>query len=368
MSRLRGPVLALVLASSPASPAPAQVREGLLFVGAESRSLRFDGLPVLHRLRQTVVPVGAVIPAGRFTFDLGSSWASTRLDRLDGTSHSVDAFTDTQVRGAVVIGGDVAVATVLVNLPTGLDRASPRDYTVIGAISPGLLGFPVASYASGFSVTSGLAGAVQTGNWSMGLAASFRLGSEFTPYADAEGPITYKPGVEVRMRAGVDGVIGQSRLSAGLTYSTFGDDHFGQSGALRGEYRPGSRWVAEAALLAPIGSSTLELAAWHFRRSAGDSTGNSARNRENLIGGEALLSIPLAHWIAFEPALMARRSNPEAGSASMWGGGAGFRLQLGGSISLSPSMRFDRGEIEDPAGNQAELRGWFLSAFVRWTP
>lgn len=368
MSRLRGPALALLLASLPASSAPAQGREGQLFIGAEARSLRFEGLPVLRRLRQTVVPVGAVIPAGRFTFDIGSSWASTRMDRLDGTSHSVDAFTDSQVRGAVVIGRDVAVATVLVNLPTGLDRASPKDYTVIGAISPGLLGFPVASYAGGFSVTSGLAGAVQTGNWSMGLAASFRLGSEFTPYADADGPITYKPGVEGRMRAGVDGVIGQSRLSAGVTYSTFGDDHFGQSGALRGEYRPGPRWVAEAALLAPVGSSTLELSAWHFRRSAGDSTGSSARNRENLTGAEALLSIPLAHWIALEPTLMGRLSNPQAGSARLWGGGAGLRLQLGPSVSFSPAVRFDRGEIEDPAGNQVDLRGWYLSGFIRWSP
>lgn len=368
MSRIRGPVLALVLASLPASPVPAQVREGQLFIGSESRALRFDGLPVLRRLRQTVVPVGAVIPAGRFTFDIGSSWASTRMDRLDGTSHTVDAFTDSQVRGAVVLGRDVAVATVLVNLPTGLDRASPKDYTVIGAISPGLLGFPVASYAGGFSVTSGLAGAVQTGNWSMGLAASVRLGSEFTPYADADGPITYKPGVEGRMRAGVDGLIGQSRLSAGVTYSTFGDDHFGQSGALRGEYRPGPRWVAEAALLAPIGASTLELSAWHFRRSAGDSTGSSARNRENLTGAEALLSIPIAHWIAFEPTVVGRQSNPQAGSASMWGGGAGFRLQLGQSVSLSPAMRFDRGEIEDPAGSEVDFRGWHISVFLRWSP
>ena len=368
MSRFRRLVLVLALASVAARPAPAQLREGQLFIGAESRSLRFDGLPVLRRLRQAVVPVGAVVPAGRFTFDIGSSWASTRMDRLDGTSHSVDAFTDTQVRGAVIIGRDVAVATVLVNLPTGLDRASPKDYTVIGAISPGLLGFPVASYASGFSVTSGLAAAVQTGNWSMGLAASLRLGSEFTPYADADGPITYKPGVEGRMRAGLDGVIGQSRLSAGVTYSTFGDDHFGQSGALRGEYRPGPRWVAEGALLAPIGASTLELLAWHFRRSAGDSTGSSARNRENLTGAEALLSIPLAPWIALEPTVVGRLSNPQAGSASLWGGGAGARLQLGRSVSFSPTLRFDSGEIVDPAGNQVDLSGWHLSAFIRWSP
>ena len=355
---------ALVLAR----PAQAQVRESQLFIGAESRSLRFEGLPVLRRLRQTVVPIGAVIPAGRFSFDLGSSWASTGLDRLDGTSHSVDAFTDTQIRGAVVLGRDIAVATLLVNLPTGLDRATARDYTVIGAISPSLLGFPVASFAGGFSLTTGLAGAVQTGNWSMGLAASFRLGSEFTPYADADGPISYKPGIEARVRAGADGLIGQSRLSTGVTYSTFGDDHFGQTGALRGEYRPGPRWVAEAALLAPIGSSTLELSAWHFRRSAGDSTGSSARNRENLTGGEALLSIPLAHWIAIEPSLMGRLSNPQAGSGRIWGGGAGARLLLARSLSLAPAIRFDRGEIEDPVGNRVDLTGWYFSAFLRWVP
>ena len=368
MSRVRGLILALALASVPALPALGQMREGQLFIGVESRSLRFDGLPGLDRLRQTVVPIGVVIPAGRFTVDIGSSWVSTRMDRLDGTSHSVDAFTDTQVRGAVVIGRDVAVATVLVNLPTGLSRASPRDYTVIGAISPGLLGFPAASYASGFSVTSGLAGAVQAGNWSMGLAASFRLGSEFTPYADANGPITYKPGVEGRIRAGIDGLVGQSRVSTGITYSTFGDDHFGQSGALRGEYRPGPRWVVEAALVAPVGASTFELSAWHFRRSAGDSTGSSARNRENLTGGEALLSIPLAHWIALEPSVMGRHSNPQAGSAGMWGGGAGVQLRLASPVTLSPALRFEQGKIEDPAGNEVDLSGWHLSVFVRWSP
>jgi hypothetical protein len=51
----------------------------------------------------------------------------------------------------------------------------------------------------------------------------------------------------------------------------------------------------------------------------------------------------------------------------MWGGGAGVRLQLGRSVSIAPAMRFDDGEIEDPAGNQVDLRGWHFSAFLRWT-
>jgi len=363
----RALLLALALALLPRQGS-AQQTEGQVFGGIDVRTMRFEVLPVLKRLRQTVIPVGAVIPAGRLTIDIGSSWASTRMDRQDGTSHTVDAFTDTQIRAAVVMGRDAVVATVLVNLPTGLNRASPKDYTVIGAVSPGILGFPVASYASGFSVTSGLAGAVQSGNWSFGLAGSLRVNSEFTPYADAAGPITYKPGLEGRIRGGADGLLGQSRLSVGVTYSTFGDDQFGQAGIFRGEYRPGPRWVTEAVFLAPVGGSTLSLSAWNFRRSSGDTTGVSARNRENLSGAEASVSIPLAPWLAIEPLTAGRFSNPQSGSARMLGVGTGFRIQLGSSASLSPGIRFDRGKIKDASGHETDLDGLSVSAFLRVIP
>lgn len=346
----------------------AQLQEGQVFGGVELRTTRFDSLPLLKRLQQTVIPVGAVISLGRLTFDVGTSWVSTTMDRHDGTSHTVDAFTDTQVRGAVVLGRDAVVATLLVNFPTGLSRASPKDYTVIGAISPSLLGFPVTSYAGGFSVTSGLAGAVQSGNWSFGMAGSLRVGSEFTPYADADGPITYKPGLEGRIRGGADGLLGQSRLSLGVTYSTFGDDHFGQGGTSPGAYHPGPRWLTEAALLAPVGGSSLTLSAWNFRRSPGDTTGVSARNKENISGAEATISIPLAPWLAVEPLAAGRFAHPQVGSARMLGIGTGFRIELGNRASFAPVIRFDRGRIEDGAGHQTDLDGLSFSAFLRITP
>ncbi len=358
---------ALLVALLPGQGSAQQI-EGQLFGGVDLRTMRFDSIPILKRLRQTVIPVGAVIPAGRLTIDVGTSWVSTRMDRHDGTSHTVDGFTDTQVRAAFVMGRDAVVATVLLNLPTGLSRASPKDYTVIGAVSPSILGFPVTSYASGFSVTSGLAGAMQSGNWSFGLAGSLRMSSEFTPYADAGGPITYKPGLEGRIRGGADGLLGQSRLSLGVTYSTFGDDQFGQAGVSRGEYRPGPRWVTEAAFLAPVGGSTLSLSAWNFRRSAGDTTGVSARNRENLSGAEAVITIPVAAWLAIEPLVAGRLSKPEAGSARLVGVGTGFRIQLGSSATLSPVIRFDRGKVEDSSGHEMDLSGLSFSAFLRVTP
>lgn len=335
------------------------------FAGVEIRTLKFDRVAGVTRLSQIAIPMGAVLRFGRFTLDLGASWVDSRMVRADGTRNNVDALTDSQLRGSYVFGRDAVVATVLVNLPTGLEEASVKDYTVIGAVSPSLLGFPVATYASGFSVTSGLAASVPAGDWSVGLAGSVRVNSRFTPYADAAGPIIYKPGVEARMRGAIDGLIGSSQLSVGFTYSTFGDDHFGATSAVRGQYSPGPRWLAEALLVAPIGGSSLSVSLWNFRRTAGDTTGGSARNKENLGAAEVSLAIPLSRAVVFEPALSGRVSKPEFGKGRLAGAGAGFRFQLGESVSFAPAARYDTGWIEGDVGARTDVRGWFVSGFFR---
>jgi hypothetical protein len=335
------------------------------FAGVEFRTLHFDRIAGVTRLSQIATPVGAVLPFGRFTLDLGTSWVDSRMVRADGTRHNVDAFTDSQLRGSYVFGRDAVVATVLLNLPTGLEEASVRDYTVIGAVSPSLFAFPVATYASGFSVTSGLAASVPAGDWSLGLAGSVRVNSRFTPYTDAVGPIIYKPGIEGRVRGAVDGLIGSSRLSVGFTYSTFGDDHFGLTTAVRGQYSPGPRWLAEAVLVAPVGGSTLSASLWNFRRTAGDTTGGSVRNKENLGAAEVGFAIPLSRTVIFEPTASARVSTPQVGKGRLVAGGAGLRIQLAESVSLTPAARYDTGWIQGDSGVRTDVRGGSISALFR---
>lgn len=356
---------ALLLA---AAPLRAQTQAPEAYGGLELRTLTFERLTGVQRLSQTVIPFGAVVPMGRFTLDLGSSWVHSRMVRADGSSHPVDAFTDSQIRGSYVFGRDAVVATVLLNLPTGLEQASAKDYTVIGAISPSLLGFPVAAYASGLSVTSGLAASLPVGEkWSVGLAGSVRMSRTFTPYADAAGPIVYKPGVEGRARGALDGLVGSSQLALGFTYSTFGDDHFGKTSTARGAYSPGPRWLAEAILTSPLGGSTLTVAVWNFRRLAGDTTGISTANRENLAAGEISLSIPLAASTWFEPTVSGRASKPETGRGRIAGAGGGLRFQLGESVSFSSLARYDTGWIEDAAAKRSDLHGGYFSGFFRVT-
>jgi hypothetical protein len=336
-----------------------------VFAGIEVRTIRFERVAGITRLSQVAIPVGAVLPFGRFTLDLGTSWVESRMVRADDARASVAAFTDTQLRGSYVFGQDAVVATLVFNLPTGLQEASLKDYTVIGVVSPSLLGFPVATYASGFSVTSGLAASVPAGDWSVGLAGSLRVNSQFTPYADSAGPIIYKPGVEGRVRGAVDGLIGSSRLAVGFTYSTFGDDHFGKTPAVRGQYSPGPRWLAEAMLVAPVGGSTLSVSLWNFRRTAGDTTGGSARNKETLAAAEISVAIPLSRSVVFEPAASGRASKPEIGKGRLVGAGAGLRIQLGEWISFAPTVRYDTGWIEGDGGIRQNMEGGYFSGFVR---
>ena len=339
---------------------------GQLGTGGEARVLTFGSHPALRQIRQLTLPVGVAASFRRFTVQLGSTWVSTRLTNAAGASQSAAHVTDTDVRGSYVFGRDAVVATVLVNLPTGPRRASVEEYNVIGAISPTFLGFPVAGYASGFSVTGGLAGAMQAGRWSLGLAGSLRLNSEFTPYMDSVGPIAYKPGLEGRLRAGADGLVGASRLSLGLTYSTFGDDQVGATGgAARGQYRPGPRWLIEAGLVAPAGPGILSLSAWSFHRAAGDTTGVSVGNRENLTAAEMAFSVPVAPRLSLVPMVAGRVSKPQAGEGKMVGVGLGLRFEVSESVSLTPLARYDTGSITDASGVRSNLHGWYSSVFVR---
>ena len=123
--------------------------------------------------------------------------------------------------------------------------------------------------------------------------------------------------------------------------------------------------MTEASLVAPVGASTLTIAGWSFRRSAGDTTGASARNQENLGGSEVVLSVPVASWLDVEPQLAGRISFPDQGHAHFAGLGSGFRIRVSDAVMVTPSFRYDTGVIDDDAGHRVDLRGWYLSVFLR---
>jgi hypothetical protein len=364
---------ALVPASTDAQ---SPLRSTALIGGVEVRTYHFASPLPVRRITQSATPIGIVATIGRLSLDFGTYWAATSLTRRDGGYRRVTGFTDTQARLAWSIGQERAVASMVINLPTGIDRMTPADFEVLGAVSSPFLGFPVNAYANGGSVTAALAGAMSAGSWNVGLAGSVRASRTFTPVVDpVAGPLNYRAGIEGRIRLGLDRLLGPSRVALGLTLSGFGDDVYAGLGVARGAYQPGLRWIAEGLASVPAGNGTLTATLWGYQRSAGDTAGVSLENQENLAGLTLTGVWPLAPGVSLEPGAEFRYSGLDGGSGLLAGGGVGARFRVSGRVSAWSGFRHDRGYLDaktvgeggELEVNRTSLMTWHLSAFVRVT-
>lgn len=372
----RAALILLLLSAATACPVSAQTfgRRPVGFGGLEFREYHFAAPFAVRSLQQVAIPVGAAASVGRLSADIGGYWAATTLTNDDGGFRRVTGLTDTQVRAAYTLGRDAAVASLVVNLPTGRDRMAPADFDVLGTVSSSFLAFPVNAYANGGSVTAALAGVLQAGGWNLGLAGSLRGNRTFTPVVDpVAGPLNYRPGVEGRLRVGADRLLGPSRLSLGVTLSGFRDDVYAGLGIVRGSYQPGRRWIGEAALSGPGLGGLLSANLWGYRRAAGDSAGVSLANRELLGGLNLAGSWVVGPSIDLEPALEMRFTELASGTGLLGGGGLGLRARLGRGASLLANTRFEAGyldlQVEDDAGGtrlqRTGVRGFSHTVFLR---
>lgn len=367
MNWLRALRAAVVVSATVVTGAAAQatVDNPAVMGGGQWREYRIGSGSAATRIRQWVVPVGATFGSGRWSVDLGTSYATSSLGPADSVGHEIGGLTDTQVRASYVFGTDLLVASLVLNLPTGRSKASAEDFPVLGGISSAFLPFPVAAYGTGFSATSGLAVAVPAGLWNVGLAGSLRWTGEFTPYVDQNGPFTYRPGLEGRIRAGVDRLVGRSRVTAGLTYSTFGTDQFSGGASTSGQYRPGNRVIAEIGGVTPVGrSAELSIYGWHYRRVNGDSSRVAVINREQITSIGARLEIPLRAGVDLNLGGDGRTAKMGLAPGRAVGAEAGFGLSLGRRVTVFPSVRFDTGSL-DQGVNQRDVRGFSMTVFVR---
>jgi hypothetical protein len=333
--------------------------------GVEMRQYTFGSAFTADRVRQIAVPLGVLVPVGkRFSFDIGSSWASTSV-KQGGTTQTFSSLTDTQLRGSYMFGNDALVLSLMMNLPTGKRSQTAEEFGIASSTSSNFLLFPVNSYGTTFSVTPGLSAAATAGAWNLGFAASARVSSTYTPFKGDTG--TYRPGVEGRFRAGVDRLIGSSRFQFGGTFSTFSTDEL-RGGALgSGSFDPGNRFLVDLGIITPVAGGTLGFYAWNYHRLRSNSTagGSTAGGRENVFTAGLNGSFGLSRTVALQPVAEARVWSPESGSGYLIGGGTGLRVQAGPHLALLPSVRIDLGSIRNSSGRHS-VTGWDLSTLVRY--
>jgi hypothetical protein len=238
--------------------------------------------PAEFTLSEFAIPVFVAVPLGqRMTFDVGSAWASARLERTTAgtkTTSSISGPTDTQVRLNATFGGDFLVLTAGANLPTGRSTATPEEQPAAGLMGSDFLSFPVSNMGTGAGATGGIAIARPIGSWNLGVGGSFRRSAAYNPYETGDGTALprYQPGDEYRVRAGIDRPFGTGQIQIGVTYSRFGDDEI--SGSI---YNTGDRWLTQGV----IANGNLTIVAWNLFRTAGTLTDGSISEKENITNG-----------------------------------------------------------------------------------
>jgi hypothetical protein len=365
-------VAALLPATMLAQSAPVGSTTG--YGGVEVRGLSFQSGLGIKSVTQIAVPIGAVWQAGsRLAFDFGGRYATvTRKDEAGGSA-SVSGLTDIQARGIYQVVPDVAVLSVSVNLPTGKAKLTPAQLPVANVIASDMIPFPVANFASGFNLTTGLALAVPVSGWAVGLAGSYRANGSFTPIADtgAAGQ-SYKAGGEVRVRLGADRIIGQSRVSLGLTYSSFGEDDFGSSPL----FQSGKRLISQASWSFPIGNLGLAVYAWDLYRAAGSVvTTQTSTEKRNVLTLGTMASVQLGRSVLrpqiefrnYTTGLCAGRvSDQLCAGGKLVSLGARLQLPVGERYTLLPLLRLDAGNVVNPNTGQAVgYTGWDFGVTIR---
>jgi hypothetical protein len=357
---------AVVVASGMLLPAsllaqPALQRGVAALSGVEARGLSFQSGLGITSVTEVAVPFGVAWTASpRLSFDLGGRYASASRRDSSGST-SISGLTDIQVRGVYELVRDVAVFTVAATLPTGTTKLTAAQLPVAGVIASDLLPFPVANFGSGFNVTTGLALAVPVGGWAVGIAGSYRQNGSYTPLADTS--LSYQAGGEFRLRAGADRIVGQSRISLGFTFSTFGEDDFGNSPI----FQSGKRYIGQASWSFPVGNVGLALYAWDLYRANGTlPIDGSPTDKRNVLALGGVASIQMGRNV-LRPQIEYRAHTIGASNAGkLFSIGALLRMPFSDTFALLPVARFDAGNVVNPVTAAAvSFTGWDLGMTFR---
>jgi hypothetical protein len=337
--------------------------------GWEVRGYSFDPGIDTKVASQWNLPLVMVAPLGRtMSVDLTTRYAVGQVETYSGSSATLASFTDTQVRFLYTLRRDRLVATAAFNLPTGTHSLSTRQFQVAAAVGSSYLSFPVAGYGTAFGVTGGLAYAARAGTWSVGWSGSLRYLGSYQPFAN--DTLLYRPGVEWRLRAGADRLIGlASRLLLGLTVSTFSTDVYaGSSALLGGWYRPGTRYITDLAFVRVVGRSSVSLALWNYYRRAGvTDVGTSPDTKENVFNSELRVTYPVTSRWQLEPMVAYRQWNPsDYCGGRLRSGGLLARAALTDRLSGTLGARYDNGWILARGNGFASLEGYGGSVFLRY--
>jgi hypothetical protein len=347
---MRKHVAALALATAaaaPTAPAAAQGSWSAIF-GPQYVSYKVGSGTSEKSVTQLAIPVALIMPFGeRFTLDISTSWADSRVSANGVESSSISGLTDTQIRGNLGFFDNSAIVTLGVNAPTGMYKVPDNQQEAAGQIGSDFLLYPVSSMGSGSAVTGGLALARTVGEWNLGFGGSFRYSAPFDAFEVQNAALRFEPGSESRVRVGLDRSVGDGRLSFGATYSAFTDNKADST-----TFATGARTIVQGGVFLPTTRGEWTLSAWDLYRAEGQIVGG-ASPWENISNVNLAVGFNVGSFYV-QPSAETRFWMRDGEKAGMVGTG-GLRLRFDAlGLSINPAVTYSVGNVY-PAGSTTSI-------------
>ncbi len=300
-----------------------------------------------ERLQEFVVPlVVHYAPSERFSLSLLNTPTQARYYGSNNTA-SLFAFSDTRLASALILGEEHGVLNFGLSFPSGLTQLDPaKELPVAEKVTSHALALPTSYFGGGVEASAGLALALQSGEWVLGLSMSGIYHGSFTPIA---GSAKYQPGPELGFALGFDRVLGERhRLFGDVSYTWYGKDK-----------SEGQKIFQSDGKLALSLASVLHYSSWqiawlvqnNFKRTSPFALSTSY---SISYGNEFEISTEWARkyaknnaWLALA-ALRAHAANDEGrGKATIFVFGPGWRGQVSAPLQLQTSAQLALGKLND---------------------
>jgi hypothetical protein len=342
--------------------------------------LTFGGTSQLDAVSEWTIPVGVTVPLGRYVdLALSSGFARVHVERSGAEDLSISGALDTEARLSVQAVPGNLVVFVTGAIPTGVETVEQEELGVLSLLASDIVGFSATTLGTGGNVGGGFAGAIPVGRWAIGLGSTFREPLSFTPIVGQPGEL--KPGRELRLRAGLEGPLGQrSYMRIAGIVALRAKDELADSTS----NGVGNRFMGYLSLDQGVGNTSLTIYVFDvFRadpRIEETALGAGVLPRSNLLASGARLAIPVAARTTLVPRVEFRNSWAAASDTDTDLSVAGRSFRFGADIRQGLHDRlalvlqgggivgFVRQLGDQQLGENVDLRGFRAALHLEVTP
>jgi hypothetical protein len=312
------------------------------------------------RVTEWAFPVSFTLPVGSRAGLYALTFPAVSADLRSGGSRRLSGGSDLKLGGHALLLSDRVLFTAGVNVPSGKHALRTGEYAVASVLAQPAFAFRVPILGQGPDFQAGLSGAFEWRGLLVGCGTAYLKKGRFRPFLDADG--TYAPGDEWSLTAGAEkpaSVLGRDvRFTADALFSTYRDDRWGGVRV----FRSGSRLLLQVRSLFRIEPFDVTLSARDRIRSknrvgAGPSLDPERRNMNGnqfeIAGSAGRVVRPGLSWRGLASFRNFSTNGYGTGGASLFGLGAGIRLDVAPGRTLDLEGRYDAGSLRDGGGSVA---------------